>query len=88
MAGVQIAAFGWEHAVILLENGCIHIRSLPAAEGRDGEKAATLASSRALSIPEAATAIAAGEQHRYCVLLLCSLTLTLAAGSASQKIVR
>jgi hypothetical protein len=67
-ADVRLAALGWEHAVILLEDGSVITCTfpLPAVNGNCQD---ALASARAetLSIPAKATAVAAGEQHRYAI---------------------
>ena len=66
-AEVRSAAFGWEHAVILLQNGSIITSTLPlpAVNSSSGEGAPASAKANALSIPATANAVAAGEQHRY-----------------------
>ena len=59
--------FGWEHAVILLQNGSVVTSTLPlpAVNSSSGEGAPAPAKAEPLSIPATAIAVAAGEQHRY-----------------------
>jgi hypothetical protein len=70
---VQLAAFGWEHAIVLAADGCVRTFTTPLPvfnDSKGGEDLVARSSRQPLSIPEAAVAIAAGEQHRYHVFLL------------------
>ena len=76
--GVQAAAFGWEHAVILLASGCVVACPIPMPAVKSNTGGDPSASSQTLSIPEAAIAVAAGEQHRCGMSPRCNLDLTCA----------
>jgi hypothetical protein len=64
--------------VILLADGCVVTCPipLPAVNSNNGEDSSASGSSQTLSIPEAAIAVAAGEQHRCGRSTSCNLDLT------------